>query len=66
MCPTALYMLAYGTLRDAIDECVKPKESIALEAIKQWIRAIHSCFGDTYFRQPTRVDIKRQIQINTE
>ena len=52
--------------QDATDEYVRFGESTTLEAMKRWIRTIHGCFRDIYLRQPTRADIEKQAQINTE
>ena len=61
----AIQMLAYGVPADACDEYVRLGESTVLEAMKHWIAAIHACFGETYLRQPTRVDIEKQMRINS-
>ena len=58
-------MLAYGVPIDACDEYVRLGESTVLEAMKHWIAAIHTCFGETYLRQPTRADIEKQMRINS-
>ena len=57
-------MLAYGIPTDATNEYVRLGESTALEAMKYWVAAIHSCFGATYLQLPTRADFERQIRIN--
>ena len=61
----AIRMLAYGVPTDAYDEYIRLDESTVLEAMKRWVAAIHACFGETYLRQPTRVDIEKQMQINS-
>ena len=61
------YQKCTATLRMlAIDEYVRLGESTALEAMKRWVVAIHSCFGATYLRQPTQADFEWQIRINTD
>jgi hypothetical protein len=64
-CTAALRMLAYGVPADACDEYCRLGESTALEAMKRWVVAIRGCFEAQYLRQPTRVDLERQVQINT-
>ena len=61
----AIRMLAYGVPADACDEYVRLGESTVLEAMKRWVAVIHACFGETYLRQPMRVDIEKQMQINS-
>ena len=60
----AIWMLAYGVPVDACDEYIRLGESTVLEAMKRWVAVIHACFGDTYLRQPTHVDIEKQMRIN--
>ena len=58
-------MLAYGLPADACDEYICIGETIALMAMRHWVNAIRACFGDTYLRQPTLVDFRKQVEINT-
>ena len=64
-CTAAVRMLAYGLPADACDEYIRIGETIALVAMRHWVNAIRACFGDTYLRQPTLADLKKQIDINT-
>ena len=59
-------MLAYSVLADECDEYVRVGENIVLEAMKQWVTAIHSCFSETYLQQQMCVDIEKQMQINND
>jgi hypothetical protein len=63
-CMAALYMLAYGTSSDAVDEYCRLSESTAMEAMRRFVVAIMACFESRYLRQPTREDIVRQMGIN--
>ena len=64
-CTAAIRMLAYGLPADACDEYVRIGETTALVAMRRWVNAIRACFGDTYLRQPTRADLRKQVEINT-
>jgi hypothetical protein len=61
----ALRMLAYGVPIDLCDEYCRLGESTALVAMKRWVVSIWGCFEAQYLRQPTRANLKRQVQINT-
>jgi hypothetical protein len=50
---------------DVCDEYCRLGESTALVAMKKWVVAIRGCFEAQYLRQPTRADLERQVQINT-
>jgi hypothetical protein len=65
-CTTTLQMLAYGVPADVCDEYYRLGESTTLEAIKHWIIAIRDCFEAKYLRQPTRVELERQVRTNTD
>jgi hypothetical protein len=62
-CSTTLRMLAY---RIHGDEYIWLDERTALEAMKKWIIAIRGFFGKTYCKKPTKVDLERQVPINTD
>ena len=48
----AIWMLAYGLLKDACDKYYRMDESTALECLKRFVAAIHRCFESIYLRQP--------------
>lgn len=60
----ALRMLCYGICADATDEYVRIAESTALESLKHFVKAVISCFGDEYLREPSAGDIARHATIN--
>jgi hypothetical protein len=60
-CTVALRMLAYGIPADATDEYCRVGESTTTEALKRFVIAIRGCFENTFLRQPSREDLKRQI-----
>lgn len=65
-CTAAIKMLAYGVAADATDEYCWLGKSTAGEAMCRFVNAIHHCFEAEYLRLPTEVDLKTQIEINTE
>jgi hypothetical protein len=65
-CTPTWHMLAYGVSAEACDEYCRLRKSTAMEAMKRWVVAIRGCFEAEYLRQPTRVDLERQVQINTD
>ncbi|KAL5818773.1 hypothetical protein ACOSQ4_022615 [Xanthoceras sorbifolium] len=56
-------MLAYGVLTDSTDEYIKIEESIAIESMKRFCRAVMKVFGEHYLRSPNADDIARLLQI---
>jgi hypothetical protein len=65
-CKSALRILAYGVSPDALDEYCRMGESTAMEAMKQYVKAIRAVFKVTYLLQPIRDDLVRQMGINVE
>jgi hypothetical protein len=65
-CTVALRMLAYGVIADATDKYCRIGESIAMESMKRFCKAIRAEFGDHHLRQPTREDFETQLSINAE
>jgi hypothetical protein len=49
---------------DAMDEYCRMGESIGIEAMKRYVKAIRAVFEATYLRRPTRDDLVRQMGIN--
>ncbi|XP_020409965.1 uncharacterized protein LOC109946465 [Prunus persica] len=62
----ALRMLAYGNATDNLDEYVRIGESIALESLKRFVKAIVATFSDEYLRLPNTNDIKRLLAIGDQ
>ncbi|KAL5820803.1 hypothetical protein ACOSQ3_022685 [Xanthoceras sorbifolium] len=56
-------MLAYGVLTDSTDEYIKIEESIAIESMKRFCRAVMKVFGEHYLRSPNADDVARLLQI---
>ena len=55
----AMRMLAYGASGDSLDEYCRVSETVALESMKRFARAVVRRFGDGYLRSPTSEDLKR-------
>ena len=64
-CTIAVRMLAYRLPTNACNEYVCICETTPLMAMRHWVTTIRGCFKDTYLRQPTLVDLKKQVHINT-
>jgi hypothetical protein len=56
-CTVVLCILACGISPDATDEYYRLAKSIAMEAMKRYVREIRAVFGATYMRQPTCDDL---------
>jgi hypothetical protein len=65
-CTTTIRMLAYGVAVDATDEYCRLGENNATEAMRRFVNAIRHCFESECLRLPTKSDIKKQLQINTQ
>nr|XP_009772815.1 PREDICTED: uncharacterized protein LOC104223143 [Nicotiana sylvestris] len=59
-------MLAYGLPADATDEYVKIGESIAIESMKRFCRAVVEVFGDQYLRSPTTNGVASLLYIDEQ
>jgi hypothetical protein len=46
-------MLTYNVYKDAVDEYCKLSDSMAMEAMKQYVAIIRACFEGTSLKQPT-------------
>ena len=55
----ALRMLAYGVAIDFMDEYVRIGESIAIESLKKFVKAVVDIFSKEYLRSPNNEDIAR-------
>jgi hypothetical protein len=51
---------------DATDEYYRLAKSTAMEAMKQYVKAIRAVFGGTYMRQPTCNELVYQMGINAK
>ncbi|XP_042467690.1 uncharacterized protein LOC122050887 [Zingiber officinale] len=61
---TAVFrILAYGVPADATDEYIKIGESIAIESMKRFCRAVVEVFGEQYLRSPNAHDVARLLHI---
>ena len=63
-CTTAMRMLAYGTPGDEQDDYARMAESIALDCLYRFCRAIVGCFGKQYLRAPNAEDTARILAEN--
>ena len=59
-------MLAYGLPADATDEYVKIDESMTIESMKRFCRAIVEIFAEQYLRSPTASDIARLLHVGEQ
>ncbi|BFG29888.1 hypothetical protein CerSpe_161620 [Prunus speciosa] len=62
----ALRMLAYGNAAENLDEYVTIGESISLENLKRFAKAIFVTFSDEYLRSPNTKDITRLLAIGDQ
>ncbi|VVA36390.1 PREDICTED: nuclease HARBI1 [Prunus dulcis] len=59
-------MLAYGNAANNLDEYMRIGESIALESLKRFVKAIVATISDEYLRLPNTNDIKRLLAIGDQ
>ena len=60
---TAAYIIiAYGTPVDSVDEYIIIGESIAIESLIRFVKAVIAMFGDHYLRSQNNIDIARLLQ----
>ncbi|XP_019157576.1 PREDICTED: uncharacterized protein LOC109154175 [Ipomoea nil] len=59
----AFRILAYGVAEDATDEYIQIRESIAIESLKRFCRAVVEVFGQRYLRAPDANDVARLLEI---
>jgi hypothetical protein len=60
----ALRMLAYGVAADSTNEYVRIGESIAIESLKKFVKAVVNIFSKEYLRSPNSNDIARLLAVN--
>jgi hypothetical protein len=65
-CTTALRMLAYGAPGDSQDDYIRMVESMAIECMSRFYRAVVSVFGLDYVRTPHEEDTARILAQNAE
>jgi aminoglycoside/choline kinase family phosphotransferase len=63
-CTSTIKMLAYDVAIDYTDKYCRLNESIALECLKRFVKTNRTCFESNYLKQPTLVDVKKQMKIN--
>lgn len=63
-CTSAIRMLAYGVAADATDEYCRLGESSSQEGLKRFVNVVRKCFKSEFLRQPSRVDVEKQMEIN--
>ncbi len=59
-------MLEYGLVANATNEYYKIAESTTMKSMKQFCIVIQDVFKSTYTRQPIKVDIERQMEVNVQ
>lgn len=59
----ALRILAYGTASDYIDEYLRIAESMAMESLRRYAKAVIEIFSDEYLRSPNSNDIAKLLAI---
>src|SRR3954470_21811758 len=57
-------LLAYGAPADAADDYLRIAESIALDCLYRFCRAVIAVFGEEYLRSPTAEDTARILAVN--
>jgi hypothetical protein len=55
-CTATIRQLATGSAADKLDEYLKIGETIAMEAMKNFVKGVRDVFGDQYLRRPTMED----------
>jgi hypothetical protein len=60
----SIRMLAYVVARDLVDEYMRMSESICIETMYNFYRAIISVFGEMYLQAPNLEDTQRLLSIN--
>ncbi len=60
----ALKILAYGVAVDSTDEYVRIGESIAVESLKKFVKAMVNIFFEDYLKLPSSNDIARLVAVN--
>ncbi|CAM6098600.1 unnamed protein product [Calypogeia fissa] len=60
----ALRIMCYGSVGDAVDEYVRIEESTTISALKHFVEAVVSCFGEEYLQEPTQANIRRHMETN--
>ena len=60
----ALRMLVYGVEADSTDEYVRIGESIAINSLKKFDKAVVNIFSKEYLRSPNSNDITRLLAVN--
>jgi hypothetical protein len=65
-CTAALRILAYGALGDSQDDYICMDESMAIECMSRFCRAMVSVFGSDYLRTPNEEDTARIFAQNAE
>ena len=60
----AVRMLAYGTAVDAVDDYVHIGESMIIESLKRFVKAIVEVFAAEYMRRPNAEDVSRLLAEN--
>jgi hypothetical protein len=63
-CSAIIRMLAYGVVGDLVDEYLRMSETICLESMYKFCKAIIAVFGTIYLREPTIEDTARLSSIN--
>lgn len=59
-------MLVYNVVAYALDEHYHLGESTTMEALKCFVQTKIACFQSKYLKQPTQVDLLKQLKINEE
>jgi hypothetical protein len=63
-CTAAMMMFAYGAPVDAHDDYLRMSESIAIECMYKFCRAVEGHFGKYYLRGPTKAETTRIMSQN--
>ncbi|KAL7238242.1 hypothetical protein ACSBR2_004361 [Camellia fascicularis] len=56
-------MLAYGVTADSVDDYVRIGESIPIESLERFVKAVVAIFSDVYLRTPNNNDIAKLLTI---
>ena len=63
---TAMQMLTYGASADSVDDYLRICESMAIESLKRFVKAIIAIFGEEYLRSPNSDDITHLLAIGEQ
>ncbi|XP_057791312.1 glutathione S-transferase T2-like [Salvia miltiorrhiza] len=65
-CTGAMWVLAYGTSSDVVDEYLRMSSSSTRDALVHFVEGVISCFGGTYLKRPNEQDLARLLYVGEQ